>query len=52
MITWKTQAIQPIKEARKAPIRVQRARRPRKKDSTAKNRPMRMNANMNRVIKK
>lgn len=52
VMAWKTQAIQPSKQERKAPIRVHKARRPVKRARTAKNRSMMMKANMNRVIRK
>lgn len=46
---WKKSATEHKALERKLPIRLQRARRPRRREQTAKNNPTRMNANMNRV---
>lgn len=46
---WKNSATEHIALERKLPIRLQRAMRPRKREQTAKKRPMRMKANSKRV---
>jgi hypothetical protein len=46
---WKKRAAAATALDRKAPIRVQRAKTPRKKEHTEKNRAIRMKANMKRV---
>lgn len=51
-MVWKVNAIKPSNAERKLPMRVHRARSPRKSERTAKKSAMRMNANMKRVIRK
>jgi hypothetical protein len=51
-IIWNIKAIQARELDKRLPIRVQSAKRPVNKEPTAKKSPMRMNGNMNRVIKK
>ena len=46
---WKNRATLQSALERKLPMRLQRARRPRKREQTAKKRPMRTKANMKRV---
>ena len=46
---WKKSATEHRALERKLPIRLQRARRPRNSEHTAKKRPMRAKANMKRV---
>lgn len=51
VIVWKVNAIKPKNEDTKLPMRVHRARRPMKSESTAKKSPISMKANMKRVIR-
>jgi hypothetical protein len=52
LIIWNIKATQDRELDKNPPTRVQRVKRPVNKEPTAKNNPMRMNGNMNRVIKK
>ena len=49
VMAWKKSAMEHRALERKLPILLQRARRPRKREQTAKNNPIRINANMKRV---
>lgn len=51
VIVWKVSASHARRPERKLPMRVHIARKPEKREHTAKNRPMMMNGNMNREVK-